>query len=485
MHSMIGYGFRRLSSARGSTLLYVVAALAVLGGIAAGVAILSPTATQSKLEQESGERAFYNAQSGLNYILSTQRAFEANGNDFNEFINAMGGNDIRVAYNLPANDKFEYSLISNGNNGYYIRNVVGFAEGATGAQSAYMIDGNSHTIVYNPIKSNGSPAQTGNTVIASGYSQGILIAKEIVVHDGSTLEDDISSLSTDKKLTLHGSVRWTGTSLCSNDGVEISGGSTINGDINSHGNVLISSSTINGNVYAAGDVTIDRGSTINGDIHAQGNIDLKNGRINGDIYLNGGFDIASWLHFSGKTFSNPTSPSDCMTFTSPPHITPTGVKPLFITTEYTFTGVADLNDTDTNKYKSIEVRGGARLCFDLSKNNSYINIFVAKDVSIGGGVNIYIKTTEGDCFSPANRVSNVNFAKYEYASRIFMDVNGSASLGGASNWFGTIYSVGDIQPGGGTAIIGGLYSSAGSVNPSDHWYSFRAVSSEYFSKIQR
>jgi hypothetical protein len=50
-------------------------------------------------------------------------------------------------------------------------------------------------------------------------------------------------------------------------------------------------------------------------------------------------------------------------------------------------------------------------------------------------------------------MSGLLFLKSEYAERVYVDVRGSATLGGGTNWFGTIYAKGNVLPGGGSSIF--------------------------------
>ena len=108
-----------LSRANGSSLLWAIGALVLLSVVGATVALMSPAALQSKLEQEAGMRAYYNANAGLNYILGEQQAEQLNQTNFSDFLSKMGGSSV-VSYDLGAGGKFSYRLgnaVSNGSNG--------------------------------------------------------------------------------------------------------------------------------------------------------------------------------------------------------------------------------------------------------------------------------------------------------------------------------------------------------------------------------
>jgi len=94
---------------RGSALLYVIGALLALGAVGAGIAVMSPSSMQSKLEQEAGARAYYNAQSGRNFIYAIAKSSSYNNVKVNDFMTRMG-NGNSVVYKISNNDQFNFTL---------------------------------------------------------------------------------------------------------------------------------------------------------------------------------------------------------------------------------------------------------------------------------------------------------------------------------------------------------------------------------------
>jgi hypothetical protein len=105
----------------------------------------------------------------------------------------------------------------------------------------------------------------------------------------------------------------------------------------------------------------------------------------GDVYVKGVFSKCGWCIFSGDQYSNPTAPEDCAGFALPAHEEISSSTELYITNQYTFTGKTDINDK-TYAYKSLKSDGWAEICFDLSVDGSYINIFVSEDMVFNGSI---------------------------------------------------------------------------------------------------
>ncbi|MFZ5812524.1 MAG: hypothetical protein ACOY4F_10815 [Thermodesulfobacteriota bacterium] len=465
-------------SPRGSALLYVIASIALLGALGGGVAYFSSSSSMSQVSTTRATQAYYAALSGQKYSKARQTEFEDAKSSLDDFIADLG-TDSRL-YTLDTTRTFTLSAVKDDATHYSVKIVGEFldAQGDATENASITLANQEYVVATETAKY----AKGGKTVYIAGYEEGDTIGDSVTINSGSIVIGNITSISLTKALGLAGGVIWSGDQLCSNDGVEISGGSIINGDIQAHGNVVITSSVVNGDIYAKGNVTIDGGGIVFGDIHSQGSVMLNNGSIWGDVYVKGVFSKCGWCIFSGDQYSNPTAPEDCAGFALPAHEEISSSTELYITNQYTFTGKTDINDK-TYAYKSLKSDGWAEICFDLSVDGSYINIFVSEDMVFNGS--IYVKTKPGSCFTLLNYMSGLLFLKSEYAERVYVDVRGSATLGGGTNWFGTIYAKGNIYPGGGSSIIGGLYSSDGDVNPNNSWYYFKHVHSLYLdSRMQ-
>lgn len=498
--------------ASGSTLLWAIGALVLLSVVGATVALMSPSALQSKLEQEAGMRAYYNANAGLNYVLGAQQAYLASGNSFSNYKIVMG-NEGSVEYVLADNEKFSFKLgnfISSGTGGtYQIVNLVGMSGRQSGGSAAYGYvlyggaKGNSSIITYG---SQSNTADFANSIAESNYTTnlqgtvvGDLVSRGYTFNGGVNVKGSLTYTATDKPITISGgTIGGTGKYVCSNSDVIFSGGVTINANVYAHGNVTIDSGSaqINGNIYSSG-YTKEENGFITGDVNSQKSIMIQNwggkGKLFsgdddglGNIYVQGSWptwtgDVSS-LHnvyvtgtikgdahlkgnvigstITGKIDSNttdPIAPVPCKNTKvfSPPTISATN--------SYNLTGSDTLyagaaGTYNTYKYKTFTTGGGTSLCLDLSAGGG-LNILVSGDVKIDG--DLYVKTTsKGSC----NRFNSATVSYSSYASKVLLVSNNKVTFNGGSNWFGSIWAKDDITLGGGSIVIGGTYSSDGDIN---------------------
>ena len=312
---------RRQDGSRGAALLYVVGALLVLGALGAGIAVMSPSSMQSKLEQEAGMRAYYNAQSGMSFIYSRQAVYEASGNSLTNFLDAMGGNKIQTYY-IPGGGQFAYQLslvdndAINGNFSiYYLTGAVGDASG--NQEYSYLLyggeKGTSGSIAYSAVNS----LQSGGAdkVLAS-YGSAVSIAGSAVIvgnvyglsvtAEQASITGDVTSQG-DANLNYKTSV--TGN-LCSGGDATLDQ-TTVTGSVNAQGNVYLKyNSIVGGSVYAGGNIIMDGSVTVGGSVHAQGYTQLGyadniagNAYSNGNINFVGTSAVISNNAYSGSTIN--------------------------------------------------------------------------------------------------------------------------------------------------------------------------------------
>lgn len=292
----------------GAVLLWVIAAILVVSGIGAAIALLSPSSMQSKLGQEAGERAYYNAMSGLNFIISSEGVSESGNINYTNFFNAMG-NGSMVTYSLPQGGSFAYQLTtvnaSGVNGNYIISNLIGYADPVGGASPyAYALYGGSRGTSgnrpYSP--SGGGGGGGGNPAAMGSYGGDLTTANEQqvtgdvvgdkVVLSNETKVDGNVFAATSAKL-VNGS-EITGN-LCSGGDVDMGNSTKVMGDVVSGGDVVIgaNSAYVGGNVYAAGKVELKNGAVVVGTINSGSTVDLgSNGatagcvKSKGDLSLN-------------------------------------------------------------------------------------------------------------------------------------------------------------------------------------------------------
>lgn len=485
----------------GFSLIYIVGALVALSAIATAVTTLTPSSTLTELNQNRFGQAYYAAYSGITYSRTLS--------------------DLGLsAVNKSTNSKQTYSI---GDATFTI--VVGAKSGTTYPVRSIGTSNSSSALENNfllgpvsitPVSSSLRPpsiggGETGKKVHVAGYVGGNVAAEIVEIHDGSRITGTVTSTSTTATLKIVGGVS-VGGQVCSNDGVIISGGSNVvSGNVYSHGDVLIDGgATVNGDILATGNVTVDGGARINGNIHSQGAVNFNNGRmgsssmkryiyarstvtvtggstiyvdinsqanialqnitIYGDVYYKTGITKWQWqTHLYGNEGTNPTSPTmpiGCGTYVAP--------SPIVFTANQSGPTIHGSTTYSAGDYFLTSFKTGNwssdKICFDTSGGN--INLFVAGDVESGS--KIYVKTSSVDnCFSKEVRRIDEPYASE--ASKVFIYSTGKFTLLPGANWFGTVLAVGDIQPGGGSEIIGSLHSINGTINPGNVWYDINVV----------
>ncbi|WP_300154311.1 hypothetical protein [Solidesulfovibrio sp.] len=310
----------------GSTMLWAIGALVVLGVAGATVALMSPAALQSKLEQEAGMRAYYNANAGLNYILGMQQAAQSSNLNLSGFIGNMGGGGV-VIYNVGALGSFSYQLGNFNYNGaggdYQITNLVGTAYDSSGrGVYGYVLYGGSkgsytggaNGVPYNPGGNTNttSPADyviySGNAAVTIGGAAkvvGDVYAKTLTVSQAE-IDGNVITVG-DANLGFATTIKG---SLCSGGDVTLDQ-SSVSSTINAAGNVYLKyASTAGGNVYSGGYVKTDGSVKFLGDVNAQQYITTgwaaqlsKNAYANGNINFQGGSEQVAGSVYSGGTIA--------------------------------------------------------------------------------------------------------------------------------------------------------------------------------------
>lgn len=483
--AVLGFWGPVFRSSSGSTLLWMIGALVVLGSVAAGVAFMSPSASRGKLEQEAAMRAFYNANAGLQFLNSANDAGESANINFSNFTSRMGGTGL-VTYTMPDNGTFSYQLgniQTNGVNGtYQITNLIGTVQDAND-KSAYVYSiyggGKGSSVIkgYTPSDSGGN-----NNVPSGSYTNKIVFAGS--VYNGNYIFTDANF--TNGGVIINGSIDYVGgvtssadgclhmvgsqigkidesSHICANTCLVLDGGNNYYGKIYSQGDITVANGNIYGEIHAGGSVVLTWSSHVHGDIYTNGTL-----TFNGKAYTGENIDEIPTSILSGVVYFNAGIPDRCKTYSLPEHELYSGGKVynLTYTPENNWTGEDTIYgskylDDHTYKYSSFTTDGGTKLCLDLSGDHKYINIFISEDMELKG--TIYVKTVEGEnCFQNKNVFTQKNYLKFadsSYASKVYFDVNGISSIKGGSNFFGTLYSKGDIKAGGGSVFIGALYTN--------------------------
>lgn len=276
----------------GSSILWAIGALVVLGLVGAGIAVMTPSATQSKLEQEAGMRAYYNANAGLNFVMSMQNVAQSNKTSFSNYMSMMGDSGV-VSYNVEDDGYFAYQLgniVTNGVNGtYQITDLSGTVMNSSGGSAyGYVIfgggKGSSHVFNYNV-------SSMSNT---NGRANDVLSGSAVTITASSTnVTGNIyakNSVSVANDTIINGNVvsngSFTGASRTS-----VSGYVCADGDVS-----LASSSIVSGDINAGGDVTLESASKVGGSIYSGGTVTLKSE----SVVVTGNIHAAKYIYLNSK-----------------------------------------------------------------------------------------------------------------------------------------------------------------------------------------
>ncbi|MEL7640060.1 MAG: hypothetical protein AAGU21_10505 [Solidesulfovibrio sp.] len=284
---------KRFGWSAGSSLLWAIGALVVMGAVGAGVALMTPATMQSKLQQEAGMRAYYNANAGLNFVMTMRSVAQNEGISFSDYISNMGSGSL-VTYGME-NDgyfAFQFGNINGTNNTYQVNSLYGVVTNSSGG-AAY------NYVIYGGGKGSGSVM---NYNVASSAQKGLYNKVEVYSGLGLTIGSD-AVLDSDvmaANVAIGNNANISGN-VVGNTFVKTSGYVTINGDVCSNGYVETSNaSTYKANIDAQGYVTIASNVKVYGSVFAEdyvtvGNAAIVSGDINSGnyVYLTGGTSPSS------------------------------------------------------------------------------------------------------------------------------------------------------------------------------------------------
>lgn len=468
----------------GSVMLWMIGAFVVISALTAGVALMSPSAMQGKLAQEAGMRAYYNANSGLNYILSMQAAAKAQNQEFSNFINAMG-NGENVSVTISGNDIFSFALgniVENESGGtYQINTLIGAVKDSSG-ELAYQYS------MYGKGKGrSGVKEYIIASDITGSETTSIYSTKQITLNSKDSITGNVY---TDGDVTINSDVTIVGN-VYTSGGVTVNGGKItgnlcsyqygkygswsniiIKGDVYIYGDQTISSGTYEGGtIWCTGSLYID-GGTISDDIKARYVKIQGNGSITGTVYSETTVDGRHNIKYAERqTIDFPTTcPITKYLIPTFARINGSGDS---ITKTYTFSasknnGTVTINGKDVNVeiINSIQLDSNTVLQFDLSGGD--INIFVNGNVTFNSGSPIIKISTNGlfdddSCviFNPKNITEDIK----KYAKRIYLESSGTITLNNGSSFVGSL--LGNYLVLNSTSnVVGGVYTKNNSLSPS-------------------
>lgn len=439
---------------RGSIILVVVAGIIILSALGAAISMMTSSSMQTNIVNNYQQQSYYAALSGINYAKSLTAT---------ELENIRTG-AASATYTFGSNS-FTLTVSTKNASGTYPVASLGSAYGGKGN---HYIGAVNVTPVTAPSQGSGLSKKlmaAKSSIFFGGDINGDIASGKIEMNEGSNVRGSLVSTSSSVALTVTKNVVGTISdpiTICSNSDVVIaSSGNILYGNVYAHGKVSIGRPIV-GNVYATGDVSFNSNASVTGDVYTQGKLNITSGHIYGTAHVTS-LSLVTKPELATRvvqeTVSNPISCGEDYSF--PGHETPSTNTVFSTTSDYIFVGKG-IND-HTYSYKSFTAGWGSRLCFDVS--SGYVNIFVANDTMLRAEIHIKALPTQ-TCFTNDYTVSGIGLSYKSYASKIYMDTTGAVTLDGGRNWFGTIYSGGNVILGSGNYITGALYSSGGYIGGS-------------------
>jgi predicted acyltransferase (DUF342 family) len=427
-------------------MLWAIGALVVMGLVGAGIAVMTPSTTQSKFEQEAGMRAYYNANAGLNFVVSMHKVSELNNVSFSNYVSMMGGGGT-ASYDIDSDGYFTYALgnvVANGVNGtYQIMNLTGTVTNAAGAAAyGYVVygggKGNSSVLSYVPIGS-GSKTPTGAAnYVFYGGAVAISASREQVIgniygRDSITLADNAvvtGNLVSNGNVKVGSKGAVTGF-ICSDGSVSLTEDNVVGGTINANGSVTMESRTTSGSITAGGNVTLNGSAQkISGSINSGGDVTIaSSANVTGDIVAKGSVIVSS----SGSVISGSIHAGKDITINSK------------ITVGGGLYSGAVMTLADDSISIGGDINAGTKAIFSGSGGSYLQNVYAGSDV------NITAKTTINKNVEAAGKISIANSGTW------------NTCIAGVAKATGTISSCSGTSCGSGNCYIGATLQKQASV----------------------
>lgn len=302
-----------LPASCGGALLYVIAAIVLLGVLGGGVAYFSSSSSVSQLADTRAKQAYYAALAGKDYVAWQHR-------NFADIYKGTIPKDQQFAQYLAMLNKDGGTRVLDGNRRFtivaaatpavcancYSASVEGAYVGTGDVQSeAFRIDPVGVGGSDDPFVPGGDDEDDDDDhsardtarktpVVTNGATiDGGVYADTVTLGNESTVKGDVISASwavIGNKATVMGDV-------CAGGDVTMNNESSVGGDINTPGNVYIGSNNavVQGSVFAGGTVTIQNGARVMGDVNAAGAVSIgsNNGSVSGSVFAGGNVSLAN------------------------------------------------------------------------------------------------------------------------------------------------------------------------------------------------
>jgi predicted acyltransferase (DUF342 family) len=311
----------------------------------------------------------------------------------------------------------------------------------------------------------------GNVTISSGsrVDKKVVAGGNVVIADSSA--EVKGGVNSGGNISVGSSFKTAG-GLTASGNVDVKGNVSIGTDINSGGDVSITgaSTVVSGSVYVKRNLSISQKSTVSGNASVSGNISLSKGAcIAGKTYVAGTVTSCTGATCGagncyvslGGTYAAPLSPETPESPTAvvvrekelaPTHEPNTNSKDGNLSVP---NGGTKVFTSGTYYYKYISTEYGSKIKFDLSGGD--ITIFATKEVKLENSTKIFV-SVDGNTYLPMASVDP------KLAAKIYLESNSNIELMWAADWFGTLFSRGNISFGGGNTIIGMYASLDGNVS---------------------
>ncbi|WP_051958039.1 polymer-forming cytoskeletal protein [Desulfobacter vibrioformis] len=503
-----------LKNETGSSLLFIIISIVVLGVLGAGMFSLFTSSTISVFTPNYSLKARYMAEAGIRYAKGKIRSADDQATAVNELTDNGGGLDYALE------DENGFSLdITQGTSSYTITST-GFS--GTGTARSYIklsdstlpLPGNSGADPWTIDSANVLYGGAGMSISGSAKVEGsISTANDFSINGSGKLKGDVNAGG---NVTVEGAGTVEGN-IVSGGAVEVKGGKgdgtadvtgnidaqgdviltgnvIVAGNITTTGNVVISGSCkVIGTINAGGSVTIEGTGSVGGDIIAGGNVTITssgtaNGNVDsgGDISVGWGGSIKGNATAAGSVSSKEADDiegSILENAASPPLLVPEDPEEYYESTlqlpDTPFTaGETDICGTGTplapgkygvlkTKYackdiylspgqyyfKEIDASWNTKLYLDLSEatEEEGIEIFVVGDAVFQSSFEVWV-STDGINYQLSTAVDK------SLSAHIYLETMGNFNMGSVGQWFGAVYAWEELTvSSGNSSYIGSFY----------------------------
>jgi len=389
----------------GSTLLYVIASLVILGAAVAGMSNLTTRSAMTQAQNDQGARARLMALSGINYAKT------------------LDGDALDA-------------LVASGEDTFTLSGDESFTLTVTGpAGSIYTVNSEGNVDVAGPREAHFkfvAEVEPGSELEWVGWPEG----QEPPVVFGQNMALILSNVE---------------GNISSASDLYVGAGIAIKGNICAVEDVTVSiGADVSGNVEASGNVDVEYSVDIHGDITAGGDVTLTGARIlfltldvwvGGDVTAGGEINKNAYVTIEGDEREYVPADISCASIELPPFREVPASAPsapeggIGLSEDNPFLGGEDYF------YQTFNFSGENDLYFDLSDGD--FAVFVEGDIRFAWFTRFHVKETEDGEWRTFNSYPGESFK--DAAAAMYFESHGSATIGYGTYWLGTIYAEGEID----------------------------------------